>query len=270
MKHSTSIPILSFFLAAVTWTPHAAFAQTSSASTAAEAGTKQYSSKNGVLNLKAIILGGGFRVTTVIPLHGDFSRYGHLEIVQAESLIGKAAPLEFLKKLGKELKSEFERGGRFGEVRIVDTFKSPLKKDPASASPEPGDEAFGLADDIDAPMRSADDMLAFDKQRSQAEAKQKLGTAPEQGTLVIRAQVIDYAKGNKLLQLSQLDLGNSILTLRFSYFDKETGEELGRSLISSDNSSKILPSVLSPRTIMSGVAEGLVDQITRRQVAAER
>jgi hypothetical protein len=86
----------------------------------------------------------------------------------------------------------------------------------------------------------------------------------------VTSEVIDYAKGNKLVQLLLLDLGNAIVTLRFSYFDKVTGEELGRSVISSDNSSKVVPSVLSPRTALSGLSEGLVDQVTRRKVAGER
>ena len=39
-------------------------------------------------------------------------------------------------------------------------------------------------------------------------------------TLVVRCEVIDYAKGNKLLQFLFLDLGNAVLTLRFSYYDR--------------------------------------------------
>ncbi len=48
---------------------------------------RSYAPKNGVLNWKALIFGGAFRITTVIPLHGDFSRFDRVEVVEAESLI---------------------------------------------------------------------------------------------------------------------------------------------------------------------------------------
>ena len=51
------------------------------------------------------------------------------------------------------------------------------------------------------------------------------------------------AKGNKLAQLLFLNLGDAVVTV---------------------------PSLLSPRTALRGIAEGLVDQITRRKVAAEQ
>ena len=51
------------------------------------------------------------------------------------------------------------------------------------------------------------------------------------------------AKGNKLAQLLFLNLGDAVVTV---------------------------PSLLSPRTALRGVAEGLVDQITQRKVAAEQ
>ena len=114
-------------------------------------------------------------------------------------------------------------------------------------------------------MRPAADMAAMDRERDEAAARQR-----PTDTLVVTDQVIDYAKGNKFLQLLLLNLGNGLVTLRLSYYDKATGEELGRSVVSSDNSSKVVPSLLSPRTPLSGVAEGLVDQVTRRKVAAER
>jgi uncharacterized membrane protein len=111
-------------------------------------------------------------------------------------------------------------------------------------------------------MRTWQDMLAFDRERATAER--------DTGTLVVRSQVLDYAKGNKLLQLLFVDLGASVITLRFSYVDKVSGDELGRTVISSDNASKIVPSIFSTRSALSGIAEGLVDQITRRKASGER
>lgn len=226
--------------------------------------TRTYTPKNGVLNWKAMILGGGFRVTVAVPLHGDFSKYDRLEIVRAESLIGPDVPSEFLNELTAQLASEFRRGGRFTEIGIVDEFDG--TRFPGGEPGDPAPETFRSADSLDAPMRSEDDLVAFDRQRQAAANAPDVASA----TLVVRSQVIDYAKGNKFLQLLLLDLGNGVLTMRFSYLDKVTGEELGSNVISSDNSSKVVPSLLSPRSALSGVAEGLADQVTRRKVAGER
>jgi len=228
--------------------------------------TKPYTPKNGILNWKAVLLGGAFRVTTAIPLHGDFSKYHRLEIVRTESLIGRDAPVDVMDQLTLGVAAEFRKGDRFSDVAIVDAFSAGPPQGPPATAAIPA-SSFRDADPIDAPMRHWEDLQAFDRQR-QAEASAPERPASE--TLLVRCQVIDYAKGNKVLQILFIDLGNSILTLRFSYFDKASGEELGRSIVSSDNSSKAIPSVLSTRTALTGVIEGLVDQVTRRKVAGER
>jgi hypothetical protein len=224
-----------------------------------------YSPKNGVLNFKALFFGGAFRVTTAIPFRGDFSKFDRIEITKPESLIGPGVPSVFLQKLGEQLKGEFEKGGRFRQVQLVDSFEPPaVAKLPAAPAPALD---FRDPDPLQAPMHTWSDLLAFDEQRrlaAEAEAE------PEPAVLVVRCQVIDYVKGHRLLQLLMVDLGNSLLTMRFSYYDKSSGEEIGRSVISSDNSSTIIPSALSPRTALAGVSEGLVDQIIRRKLAAER
>jgi hypothetical protein len=224
-----------------------------------------YRPKNGVLNWKAIVLGGGFRITTAIPLHGDFSTYDRLDIIRSESLIGPDVPPKLLTEVTAGLAAAFDKGGRFAKVSIVDRWTTAGSVPAGAVAADPED--FRTADPLDAPMRTREDLVAFDRQRAAANAS-RASASP--GTLVVRSQVIDYAKGHKFLQLLFLDLGNAILTLRVSYVDKETGEELGRSVISSDNSSKVIPSVISPRSALSGVVEGLVDQVTRRRVAAER
>src|SRR5690349_7183431 len=113
-------------------------------------------------------------------------------------------------------------------------------------------------------MRLSADMAAMDRDRD-AGSHDKASD-----TLVVTDQLFDYVCGNKFTQLLLLNLGNGLMTIRLSYFDKATGEELGRSVVSSDSSSKVVPSLLSPRTPLGGVAEGVVDQVTRRKVAAER
>jgi hypothetical protein len=222
--------------------------------------TKPYTPKNGVLNWKAILLGGAFRVTTAVPLHGDFSRFDRVEIVEAESLVGSDAPPTVLHRLTAQLLEEFKKGGRFAEVVVVRSYE----RRPMLSAPVVVDDAFRAADRLDAPMRPAADMAAMDRDREAA------AHDDASDTLVVTNEVIDYARGNKFTQLLLLNLGNGLMTIRLSYFDKATGEELGRSVVSSDTSSKVVPSLLSPRTPLAGVAEGVVDQVTRRKVAAER
>ncbi len=225
-----------------------------------------YTPKNGILNWKAVLIGGGFRVTAAIPFHGNLSTYGRLEIVRTESVIGADVPQALLERVTRGLAAEFNRGARFGVAEVVESFEVPSVSLAHVNGPVLG-ESFRDADPIAAPMRGWDDMATFDRQRQAA------ASAPESvpgNTLVVRCQVIDYSKGNRFLQLLFIDLGNAVLTLRCSYFDKTSGDELGRSVISSDNSSKVIPSVLSARTALTGVISGLVDQVTRRKIAGER
>lgn len=224
-----------------------------------------YVPKNGVLSLKAILIGGGFRVTTAIPLHGDFSKYRRLEIVRCESLIGPDAPEAVLQQITEGLVKEFGKGGRFSGVTVVDSFS-----EQEAASAQPASKALAEirdADALDAPMRTRDDLLTLDRQRVVMAHAEDEGAS---GVLVVKSLVIDYAKGNKWLQLLLLDLGNSVLTVRVSYYDKGTREELGRSVVSSDTTSRLIPGTFSWRTAVTGVAEGLVDQVTRRKVGGER
>src|SRR5580704_5429719 len=124
----------------------------------APAQTKAYVPKNGILNLKSVFLGGGFRVSTAIPLHGNFSKYDRLDIVRPESLIGPDIPPGFLEKLGNELQAEFKKGGRFVQVAIVDSFEQPR----VSSGP-PGRPAndFREADALETPIRGMEDLHTF-------------------------------------------------------------------------------------------------------------
>jgi hypothetical protein len=222
---------------------------------------KPYTPKNGVVNMKAVIFGGAFRVTTVVPLHGDFSRFDRVQIVEAESLIGPDVTPRFLRALTEHLVKEFRKGKHFSTIEVVPSYEPRPIVPPVGGR---GTADFRAADRLDAPMRPASDMAVMNDARDLA------AQMPTDDTLVVTDQVIDYAKGNKFLQLLLLNLGNGLVTLRLAYFDRATGEELGRSVVSSDNSSKVVPSLLSTRTPLTGIAEGLVDQVTRRKVASER
>jgi hypothetical protein len=47
-----------------------------------------------------------------------------------------------------------------------------------------------------------------------------------------------------------------------------TGQEIGRQIISGQSDGSSLLGPLSPRDALSGVADGLVDQVTRRVAAS--
>ncbi len=252
---SSPLSVRRLAVAAIVWTAVVAAVSAQSAAAA-------YAPKNGILNWKAILLGGGFRVTPTVPLHGNFAKYDRVEIVRSESLIGRDVPASVLDELTTGLAAEFRKGGHLASAGVVDRADLPATPPAAASTPAP---SFRDADPLAAPMRTWDDLAAFDRQRREAASADTPG-----GTLVVESQVIDYAPGNKLLQLLFLDLGNAVLTVRVSYFDKATGERLGASIISSDNSSSVIPSAFSLRTAVTGVVGGLVDQVTRRKVAAER
>jgi hypothetical protein len=224
---------------------------------------KTYKPKNGVLNWKAIVLGGAFRVTTAIPLHGNFGKFSRIEIARTRSVIGHDVPDPVLQDITTKLADDFRKGGHFRDVSIIEGYERPQVVEVSAL--DASLQSFRDADPLDAPLRTTEDMANFDGQREAAARE-----TDHDATLVVTSDVVDYEKGNKFLQLLAMDIGNSILTLRFSYWDKLTGEELGRSIVSSDNSSKVVPSLLSPRSSLTGVSEGLVDQVTRRKVSAER
>ena len=225
----------------------------------------RYRPKNGVLNWKAVLFGGGFRVTTAIPLRGDFSTFAQVNIVRPVSLIGGDVSPQLLRTIGDALAAEFRRGQHFGDVNVIEGWRPPERV--LGAGDDLDDHDVEETDPLDSPLRAASDLRVLDQRRLTRQASAVRGP---RRTLVVRTEVIDYTKGNGWLQLLFLDLGNSVLTIRVSYFDDHSGEELGRSVISSDNSSHMVPSAVSPRSALSGIAEGLVDQVTRRKVASER
>src|SRR5207237_7606205 len=91
----------------------------------AAAQSKPYKPKNGVLNWKAILLGGAFRVTTAIPLHGNFSKFSRVEIAHAKSAIGPDVPDAFLQQITNRLATDFRTGGRFEEVPVSEGYEPP-------------------------------------------------------------------------------------------------------------------------------------------------
>lgn len=233
---------------------------------------KRYKGENGILSAKTLLLGGEFRVTTVVPFKGNLAEYHHLEIARPVSLVGEALTPEVASRQVAKFKSQFESRKLFETVAVVDAY------DPATASQRrhqsSADASSTKSDDVDraesldAPIGSFDDLVARDQHRALAEGAGQQPAADK--TLVVVIEVLDYAKGSRWKQALPLDLGKSILTVRFRYYDKSTGEEVGRQVISGQSDGSSLLGPLSPRDGLSGVADGFLDQVTRRVAASEK
>src|SRR5262245_54290568 len=229
---------------------------------------EHYKGKNGVLSMKTVVLGGDFRVTTVIPFKGNITDYHRLEIARPISLVGGALTSQVSNQQLEKLKSQLEEKQIFESVTVIDSYtgaaESPQQRRIQTTSDNIKVEEL---DSLESPIGGFTDMEARDKQRilNGQEAQHPLDL-----TLVTVIEVIDYAKGNRIKQMLPLDLGKSILTVRLRYYDKDSGKEIGRQIVSGKSGGSSLLGPLSPRDALSGVADGFVDQVTRRVAASVR
>jgi hypothetical protein len=231
-----------------------------------------YKGQNGILSMKTIVMGGEFRVTTVIPFKGNLAEYHHLEIAKPISLVGKALTPDEASRQVAKFKSQFESRRLFEAVAVIDasdpTTASQHEQQSSANAPSEKSNDVDKGESLDAPIGSFDDLIARDRRRALAADAGQQPTADK--TLVVGIEVIDYAKGSRLKQALSLDLGKSILTVRIRYFDKSTGQEVGRQIISGQSDGSSLLGPLSPRDGLSGVADGFIDQVTRRVAASEK
>jgi hypothetical protein len=227
---------------------------------------ENYKGQNGIVSMKTLVLGGEFRVTTVVPFKGNVADYTQLEIAKPVSLVGKALSAEVANRQVAKIKSQFESKKIFDSVAVIDSYNPPLYDRRQKALQTDSDGKPHAADDsLEAPIGSADDMEALDRRRTRNQQElEQLSTR----TLVTVIEVLDYEKGSRWKQALPLDLGKSILTVRLRYYDKMTGQEIGRQIISGQSDGSSLLGPLSPRDALSGVADGLVDQVTRRVAAS--
>jgi len=236
------------------------------------ASLKRYKGENGILSAKTVIFGGEFRVTTVIPFKGNFAEYHHLEIAKPVSLVGKALTPEEASRQIAKFKSQFESRRLFETVVAIDSYDpttaSPHKQQSSANAPSEKSDEVDRAESLDALIGSFDDLVARDKRRALSEDGGQRPAVDK--TLVVVIEVIDYAKGSRWKQALPLDLGKSILTVRLRYYEKSTGEEVGRQIISGQSDGSSLLGPLSPRDGLSGVADGFIDQVTRRVAASEK
>ena len=111
---------------------------------------KRYKGENGILSAKTVILGGEFRVTTVIPFKGNFAGYHHLEIAKPVSLVGKAlTPDEASRQIAK-FKSQFESRRLFETVVAIDSY------DPTTNSTTKMTARHSAAETSESPDRRSD------------------------------------------------------------------------------------------------------------------
>lgn len=227
---------------------------------------ENYKGKNGILSMKTVALGGEFRVTTIIPFKGNLAEYHHLEITRPISLVGHALNSQISSQQLAKLKSQFEARKIFESVAVIDSYSAAVASQPQNQSHKNSYDIDGAAaDSLDSPIGSFPDMEARDRQRVLKDQKEE---QPSDRTLVTVIEVLDYTKGNRIKQLLPLDLGKSILTVRLRYYDKASGQEIGRQIISGQAGGSNLLGPLSPRDALSGVADGFVDQVTRRVAAS--
>lgn len=231
----------------------------SGATTPAGSEEKTYHPKSQIFSIKSEIFGGEFRISNVIPLHGDFSRYRRIEVTNLKSLIGNAISEKDLAKYQKNVFHEFQGLGKFKDLAMIADYSPPAPKPEAPAVSEPD------LDSLDGPMLTYADLLKFDEIRARNEADNE-----KVRTLVIRGEVLDYVKGNHILQFLPFNIGSTIFTIRFRYYDKETGEELGRQVITGEVSADTYAGFMGMHSALAGVVEGLADQVTRRAVEADR
>ena len=225
-----------------------------------------YKGKNGVLSMKTLVLGGDFRVTTIVSFKGNLADYHHLEMTRPISLVGDALTTQVSNQQIAKLKSQFEARRIFESVTVIDSYNRADASGPQKQSNKNSlDDAE--ADSLDSPIGSFTDMEARDRQRVIKGQKEEL---PSDRTLVAVIEVLDYTKGSRIKQLLPLDLGKSILTVRLRYYDKASGQEIGRQIISGQADGSSLLGPLSRRDALSGVADGFVDQVTRRVAASEK
>lgn len=233
---------------------------------------KRYKGENGILSAKTLVFGGEFRVTTVVPFKGNFAEYHHLEVAKPVSLVGKALTPDVESRQVAKFKSQFESRRLFETVTVIESYDpttaSQRQQSSSARAPSAKSDDVDRAESLDASIGSFADLIARDKRRALAEGAGQQPAADK--TLVVVVEVLDYAQGSRWKQALPLDLGKSILTVRLRYYDKSTGEEIGRQIISGQSDGSSLLGPLSPRDGLSGVADGFIDQVTRRVAASEK
>src|SRR5262249_42353400 len=97
---------------------------------------ENYKGKNGILSMKTVVLGGDFRVTTIIPFKGNLAEYHHLEITRPVSLVGGVLTPQVSSQQLAKLKSQMEERRIFESVTVIDSFSMTVVSQPQKQSHE--------------------------------------------------------------------------------------------------------------------------------------
>src|SRR5262245_24437485 len=119
---------------------------------------ENYKGKNGVLSMKTLVLGGDFRVTTIIPFKGNLAEYHHLEITRPVSLVGNTLTPQVSSQQLAKLKSQMEERRIFESVTVIDSFSMTVVSQPQKQSHENSNNiADAEGDSLDSPIGSSSD-----------------------------------------------------------------------------------------------------------------
>src|SRR5262249_28588778 len=156
-----------------------------------------------IFSVKTVVLGGEFRVTTVIPFKGNLADYHHLEITRPVSLVGGALTTDVADRQVGKIKSQFEEKRIFESLTVTYSYSATA----AGQTPKPHrDDSFNTnadsADPLDSPIAGYSTMEARDRQRALQNDKPE---TPSNRTLVTVIEVLDYAKGSRIKQALPLD-----------------------------------------------------------------
>src|SRR5262252_6114430 len=154
---------------------------------------ENYKGKNGILSMKTVILGGDFRVTTVIPFKGNLADYRRLEIARPINLVGGALTSRVSNHQLERLKSQLEEKKIFESVTVIDTYRAAdqvqLQKQIRDTSNNTAAAAIAELDSLDTPIGSFTDMEARDRRRLRQDNDTE---SPLDLTLVTVIEVLDY------------------------------------------------------------------------------
>src|SRR5689334_11312083 len=120
---------------------------------------ENYKGQNGILSVKTLILGGDFRVTTVVPFRGNIADYSQLEITRPISLVGRALSAEASNRQVAKIISQFESRKIFESVAVIDSYNPAFYgRQHNQLQAEPPDINRAEEDPLEAPIGSIEDM----------------------------------------------------------------------------------------------------------------
>src|SRR5262249_10109792 len=130
-------------------------------SIAGRSNLENYKGQNGILSVKTLVLGGEFRVTTIVPFKGNVADYTRLEIARPVSLVGKALSADVASKQLAKIKSQFESRRIFESVTVIESYDARVyaqRQEQSGKQSDSGASEKHADDSLEAPMGTLQDM----------------------------------------------------------------------------------------------------------------